>query len=863
MSTPTAVRKLAYTLAIASPLVVLGTAFAGLSAGGEYRLSQRAIELDDMLAESPPDIVILGNSIARTAIDLEEVKPLLDDLSVVSTHMKNSRQPAWYAILDNRVYGGGYRPKLVIVVDNLMDMLDTTPLSEDSQRELLGQMNSDDALILRKSFDQHDDTVPLALRLQRGRAEARAWVVDNLKWYVVGLLWAPDGEGTVAARGHDEANASLDVVFGIDGSQVDFNLQNGTMLAVEPAPDALIADELAPSETQTAAAKEESYFPDLARLVHEHGGRLVVVRVPAAPSNAWANSTVLEAEAELISILNDIGAGYVDLSKEPLRERDFADTVHFAASGRTQMTKAMAAAIHELGALGEGPLAASQLPARLIEARRIGTIPGPVATGAVQPLKDKDCPYFVKVPDWGFVSTATVDDVNGILTSPLMLLQNGEPLKSISRIKEDSCEDAAFHGAGGFVFDPRGEGIPGAGELTVTHSPDFPLVSDQGLSSNWVYPGTRAEFVVEAPKGWAGGHVEVSTWLHLFSDDDAPPPTFRVGDTTGELEIVAGLARSTIAFESTETQWTISIDSLPNQAYAAIRTLSLTTNDDTSYFIGAPKLEGGSSRRLIGAQSGGEFVGEYSTAPAPYDLVPTFRPDGIGLFDVTEIKFLAPFPLYKKHGLARCSPLRVLENGTPLPKIPVVCDDQPLTAERPVCVDSDELRFRPAHAKPANGNHQWKLTLTDTRECGNIRWLYPGDTLTVSAADPQDDVGADRLSLGGVPVGKGTAKVQVVLSAGGHEFVRNWVPMNLFRNGDVIWDLNRRIPTGVESIDLQLNSGANAAYFVVHVAVLDQTRPFEVLEDDTLPTKQVIRSPGANMPDLDKQLEAALEEVPD
>jgi len=814
-------------MSIAVPAMVVGVAFGALIAGGEFAPSERAIELDEMLAESPPDVVILGNSIAHTAIDVEELQRLLDQVEVASAHMKNSRQPGWYAILDNRVFGGGHRPKLVVVVDGAA-LFDTAPTTETAEQELLGQMDADDALILRKTFGERHNT-PLSRRLQRGRGAARAWVVDNLKWYSVGLLWAPDGQGTLASRGRDEADASLEGVFGVDGSEVDFDLYRRVLPVVE-----LVPEEVEPEPVDPAAVAEETYFSDLARLAAAHNANFVVVRVPAAPSNAWADSAVNVGEPQLITLLNEGGAGYIDLSDMPVTEKDFADPVHFSDTGRVKMTRAIASALIELGALGDEPIVPAELPARMVGARRTGALRGPYPTGMLKIHIDpgRDCAAFVMAPEWGELSTTAVKEVGPHLFSPLLLLQGGVPLKAITRVR-DGCDEAAFHGQRGFSFSPRGKGPPVPEDLEVAYSPAFPLLNDLNVNAYWVYPNTQAELVVAAPEGWSGGEVEVAMWLDLFGNDDVP--ILRVGGRSSQFEVVRGLAQTRLTFETDDPEWTLTLESA--RAHAAIRTLSVTTEGDTTYVIGASNLEAGSPVRLIGAKGLFQSEGNF---PLLYDLEPTLLADGTGVFDIQGFDYLGPGPLSERGlygNMVRCSPLRVVRNGVPIPETPVVCGLE-ASGEHEVCVgENNDLRFS---TRDATNEDRWQLGLTDTRECGNLRWLYPGDVLTTTLDNPRQRVGADRLSLGAATVGPGNARVKVVLSADGDTFVDEFVPMHLFQDGDVLWDLGRRIPAETSIIELRLSSRDHAAMFLVHVAVLEQLRPFEVFDDDDLPHWQLL-----------------------
>jgi len=830
MSTPTAVRYLAGALAIAMPLAVLSTAYAGLTSAGEYTLSQRAIEIDENMAMSP-DVVILGNSVARTSMELDGILRLTDGNTVAMAHIKNSRQPAWYAVLDNRVFSAGHRPKLIVIVDQLLNLLDPNPATDAAVQALMGQMDANDALILKKTFGEDSESSSLK-RLQRGRAGARSWVVDGLKWYSIGLLWAPEGEDPLPVRGAAHADAELDKVFGEDGMQVDFDLYARVMPVVELMPEEELPD---PDAQAPVAGPRDGYLPDLIKLAHEHDAKFVIIRAPTAPSNAWQNNTAVAVQTDLITMLNELGAGYYDLSGLPLTEKDFADPVHFSNTGREKMTQAVTDALHDLGAFNDGPLVRAEVPARLHSAKRHGTPEGPFSTGQVLEQRRAHCESFAMAPDWWFLSTPIIADAGAHLFSPMMLLQDGVPLTSVTRVNTQ-CEGSAYHGGRGFTFSHTGDEALVRSDFTIGHNPDFPAVSDMGINTYWLYPGTTGEFVVGAPEGFTSGEVEIEVWLDLFGDINAPP-SLSVDQVPAEFEAVSGLARSSVTIDTDDREWTVLIESLPHQAYAAIRTISVTTKDTKSYLIGAPALEAGSPLRMFGGQSRAIFNVHGDDVPLAYDLEPTFDLDNFGHFDIRSARFLGPWQLYKQHGLARCSPLRVLKNGEAyLPEVPIACSQQP--KDKPgVCVDTWNLRF-PAGENP--DLETWRLVLDHGRECGNIRWMYPGDTLSATNTKIRQRIGADRLSLSGVPVGPGEeALIRVVLWANGEAFIDDLVPMHSFLAGDVVWDLKRRIPPNTNVIELELSSTSDGAFFVAHVAVLEQRRPFDVIDEDGFPKYQL------------------------
>lgn len=81
-------------------------------------------EFDRRLAESPPELVILGNSKVTTDIDLDLVRQQLPTLPPTTPlGVFGSKGPVWYAVLRNRVWAAGLRPKTVLVYGPLGNAL--------------------------------------------------------------------------------------------------------------------------------------------------------------------------------------------------------------------------------------------------------------------------------------------------------------------------------------------------------------------------------------------------------------------------------------------------------------------------------------------------------------------------------------------------------------------------------------------------------------------------------------------------------------------------------------------------------------------------------------------------------------------
>ena len=85
---------------------------ARVASGGDA-----AEAVDWLLARHDPEVVLIGPSYANTDVRPDIIAARLkiprNDIALVS--IPNSVGAHWYAVLKNRVFAGGYRPKLVVV----------------------------------------------------------------------------------------------------------------------------------------------------------------------------------------------------------------------------------------------------------------------------------------------------------------------------------------------------------------------------------------------------------------------------------------------------------------------------------------------------------------------------------------------------------------------------------------------------------------------------------------------------------------------------------------------------------------------------------------------------------------------------
>jgi hypothetical protein len=187
--------------------------------------------------------------------------------------------------------------------------------------------------------------------------------------------------------------------------------------------------------------------------------------------------------------------------------------------------------------------------------------------------------------------------------------------------------------------------------------------------------------------------------------------------------------------------WTLSIES--SDAFARVTRLSLGSGAGAVALLGAvPKA--GAEARLFGARrSLGGVMEDLSVAPSY--AAPPLAPPGArrphepahgpaSRFDTERWSFLSDERLIGETAFgSRCSPLRVLEDGVPLPLPNVPCQDVVRRGGGRTCHSAESILFSATDGTdPDTNGRDYALALDPARACDGAAWLYPKDRFAAS-----------------------------------------------------------------------------------------------------------------------------------
>lgn len=767
--------------AVIGPVALLLVAAFPLTVERRWTPSDDVAAMDALLNAEEPGILSIGNSKAVTDISPEIVGAIADPSLAVSRIMvEGSPAPSWYAILRYRVFGGGHHPKLVLVVAMLKPMLQRHITDEHGGAAALARMTQHfaepDAVIAEKTLGVGGN--PLALRASERRSALH------------GLLMA--GVRDVAVRwffgGGKAAEPALKAVFDVGAPRA--SARGGRAIPVVEARAEESATDLDPAA---------SYLADIVALCKENGAQVVFVRTPLSPSFQKKDDVDARIEQAAITLLNDVGGGYIDMRDLAFPETAFKDGYHLTPAARDAFSRVLVPRLQALGVLTAETLAPAKVPLAASKIDRSGV--APVVTPSAAGPEREACGREWKIPEWRFLSEGSVMDLGFGPHSPLRITRNGVPL--VRRAKASqllSCDGAFAHVKDGIRYSmtTAGDGATYAVELTsepYTVVDGFPRVW-------WVYPGTSLDFTFDAP--WKGAAFSVAARVTRVGAGDGAP-ALSVGAMSTSLETGAG----TLSGDPPGSAWSLSISSPSNGPYLAIDALTVGEGEEKTTLIGG---DAPTTIRLLD-----DFLKDPPPPPAlPAPGPITLDKDGVAHLPVPGSDRYGNNRLVEELKMRGCSPLRLFENGVPLP--------QPNSGIKSIreggfgryLLHKGAVLFRPEDgSNPLTNGKTYAVALDPKRDCRHQRWIYPGDHLVFPTSGMQRSrvrTGLHSLVVQGTSTGDvdDPAELQISLVADGAVQLARSVRMAELNGGSLGWNLDPPISARANdlSVEVSLPTGA-------------------------------------------------------
>ena len=437
----------AIALAVVLPLLLIAASVAGmerLRSAEDLRESanagrvvngkvlQRGVAeaMEDVLARHQPEVLILGNSLSNTDVTgpllarrLGLRKPQVQKFSV-----PNSIGAHWYAILKNRVYANGHRPRLVVLHSDMQSLLAVTPRSESIYLNLSVHLEDEEPVIDAKLGTRNW----YLQRVRENRSRVRGRALDAARDAFVGLV-----SGGTLRSDSKATERALARVF--DDDRVDMRLHNNVIPIFQQADRTLM-----PFDPTLLPLPEDSFLPDIAALVAAHGGVPVFVRPPMAPRlpEKFGDVVLPGPEAAVPRFAAEGGGIYLDMRPLDVNDGHFENEDHMNPEGARKFTEALADAILDVGAW-EMPFGEQELdllkPTRIVDGTLVNVEPEVRIEGTVPAVPRNKTRKMTRGPGkmaqfrtdpLGFLSDLATIEVtrHASRCSPIRVVEDGTPL---------------------------------------------------------------------------------------------------------------------------------------------------------------------------------------------------------------------------------------------------------------------------------------------------------------------------------------------------------------------------------------------------------------------------------------------------
>jgi hypothetical protein len=854
-------RTLPLLLATAGPLLVLFLAYQILSV--PPKLTGDALEFEQELAESDPRILVVGSSVARRDVDMEI---LAERLGVRPNRMlmltlPNATGAHFYSVLKNRVYEKGYSPRGVIIVSALGTFLTTEVVGDSNMDRLVNQLGEDEPVIAEKVFGMADGGDFRYRRIRARAGELRTDFTSFVRDATVGFLFQPKGRGFLKP-GQDLAVSSSDAVFA--NENMDFELFGDKMGMPADSDEDDYDREVDPWD---------SFMVDIVELTQEHGSKVVFVRTPFPPSNKDKDLVEPEIERETVSMLSEIGGGYLDFRSLQLDDSYFEDMVHMNPEGAGIMTNALSDALLEMQVFDADVMPTVDMPLVPTAIYRQGPLP---SMPNVSQAKREGCVFTLRKNRLGAISDTVLEHSGSETYSPAIFSSKDEALVHRNDFGSDCTGSVWSTEEGTIQYSP----VAKNDRITLSLSEDVPQIGPDGEELYWIYPGTSLKF--DFDQGWNGPEEAFEIYVIGNAFGEGDPLEVRVDGTSYPLTNQGERHWVSAHPPAPKQAWTLEIASPQTSKWMMVQNVAIGMKPKTQIILGRGEDMYGASVRVLGGRA--EHTGIHPEFRSPPPMVDAPRAKkgpapGLGVFELPRLKDLADSDSPTVASPNMCSPFRVTEDDVPLKSPYSACDDVASSLNGRFCHSGDAIYFSASDtSNPMNNERMYRLQLDESRLCPKLRkgsqtplrdiwWLYPGDQLSVSL--PPERLGsffdgANRLEMiGEVMAGKRKRDFGIRLLVDGEPVLEESVSSADLKAGKE-WLLDPPLPPRTEDVVIEISNPHDDNYLLMSMIALSETYDRGRLEysldvsrqgdgaasesEETLSPDRVVQRPQVGLP---------------
>lgn len=646
-------------------------------------LGEKGILFDQAARRQNWDIVVVGASFAGADIDGTVLADRLDSklAKALILPVGASSAPTWYAVLKERIYANGLEPRLVFLPVSVATAM-VTRLSPGQMLKVKDQMPVPDSVVSRRTLGSN--TPPALQSLLEHRGELRDPLLEGFRNFLPAVLYRLDDE---------EIDVAATEVFGEQHEEAD----------ARALPTVEVEAKAGDLTGWTVDDPYESYLSDIADLVEDHGGRLVVVLPPAMRGHAHGQYIDPKVEAAMVDWAAERGVVWLDFRDLGWDESHFRDGRHMRTQSAREFTHLVADRLLSVDETTGQPVIPGMLPRLVSVVTRTGEGP-PLPTPAPIPGKNP-CEVTVPLPGFAFLGRKAMENSFPRVKSPVRVWEGDQMLAQ--EWKKGTCTGTSSHRGPIAVNRLAADGPP----LRLAWSEAVP--DGEVDPTYWVYPGTRVTWsFADAVRS---GGVPATVRVHAGRiGPGAGVPVLAVAGATAALTPDGRFSEASLPAPETGP-WSINLESPPDGPFLFVDWLEIVAGDRKAVVVAA---RGPRSLEMFPPK---EWT--VATEPPALDPMPLTGEEGKFWFEVP----------WKAR--TDCSPLRVEYQGLLLPEMPPGKRREGMGTRH----QQRKLTFDPLPQTDATDGYRVvydpdRRCRKLCRECSEQVWLYPGETLRTEVA---------------------------------------------------------------------------------------------------------------------------------
>jgi hypothetical protein len=418
---------------------------------------------------------------------------------------------------------------------------------------------------------------------------------------------------------------------------------------------------------------------------------------------------------------------------------------------------------------------------------------------------------------------------------PFEVLADGVALPARPGDVDGSCKGAWSIRDGRLVVD-----APTPGAVVEVRWADATWRPDQGGAMAWVLPGTTLRWSIA--QGWTLPQRAFRLVARgLAVGKGTPAASLRLDGEELPLKVLDGRVLGAFRPVPPTSAWTLEASVPPGAPPVLLHHLAIGRPPTTTAVLGAAETLYGASVRVVGGKiEDTKSHADYDAPPSLASFTPRLAPGPRNLAQLTvpALFDLADAPDQDVARPSECSPVRVLEDGKPLPLPHTSCFDVLAKGAGRYCHAGNGFWITaPDDSDPAANGRTYTLALDADRSCATwvqraattLRgswWLYPGDRATFDVPVERLHVfrdGANALAVEVVPlVHDPDAPLRVELVADGRTVIdTTWLPPGRTgRQRTATFRLDPPLPASVGAVSLRLTNPSEQGFLLVTMAAL-------------------------------------------